>query len=197
MWGRDPIPSPTSFPAIALIASASMAGEPRHIVLLGAMGVDKTTLGRALADQLRSPFLDSDEALASGTGLTGFEIAGTNGVASLHRLEQVILEEGLSGSTSTVVAAAASVVDTESGRDLIAEHFCVWVTADAEIVMKRRLSGRHRRRIGPEEAERVEARNRLFEETADLVVDSGRLTPSEAVALIAGSYRGVTGTEAR
>ena len=120
--------------------------------------------------------------------MTGLEIAERSGVASLHHLELVILEEALSRPTSTVVAAAASVVDDESGRDLMAAHFCVWVTADAEIVRKRRLSGGHRRPVGPEEEERVEGRNRLFAELAGFVVDSGRATPSEAVALIVGSY---------
>ncbi|MGD2060253.1 MAG: shikimate kinase, partial [Acidimicrobiia bacterium] len=62
-----------------------------HIVLLGEMGVGKTTVGRALADRLGRTFLDSDEVIESESGLSGAEIADRSGVDVLHQRELEVL----------------------------------------------------------------------------------------------------------
>ena len=69
-----------------------MAPAPRHIVLIGPMGVGKTTLGRLLADQLSLEFRDSDVWIESMAGRTGAEIAEADGIAELHRLELLAFE---------------------------------------------------------------------------------------------------------
>ena len=55
--------------------------EPLHLVVMGVAGAGKTTLGRALADSLRCPFLEADDLhsdanrakMARGEGLTDLD----------------------------------------------------------------------------------------------------------------------------
>jgi shikimate kinase len=58
-----------------------------HIVVTGAMGVGKTTVGRLLAAELGLPFLDSDDYLEMEVGDSGAVIAAQEGVAGLHEVE--------------------------------------------------------------------------------------------------------------
>ena len=50
------------------------AKPPRAIVLVGLMGVGKSTVGRRLAARLRLPFVDADHAIEEAAGMTVAEI---------------------------------------------------------------------------------------------------------------------------
>ena len=65
--------------------------EAEHIVVIGAMGSGKTTVGERLAGALDRAFHDSDRSIESRTGRSGREIAETDGVDALHDLEKEVL----------------------------------------------------------------------------------------------------------
>jgi shikimate kinase len=84
--------------------------ENRHVVLIGGMGVGKTTVGRLLAARLGWEFWDNDEALARDTGLSAALVEQQRGEGALHQLEDRLIREALEKSEPLVLAAAASVV---------------------------------------------------------------------------------------
>ena len=45
-----------------------------HILLIGMMGAGKTTIGQILADQLKRPYIDSDQQVIQATGKSVAEI---------------------------------------------------------------------------------------------------------------------------
>ena len=53
---------------------APWSGPP--IVLVGLMGVGKTTVGRRLAHRLRLPFVDADHEIEAASGMTVSEASG-------------------------------------------------------------------------------------------------------------------------
>ena len=161
--------------------------EAEHIVVIGAMGSGKTTIGERLAGALGRPFHDSDRSIESRTGRSGREIAETEGVDALHRLEKEVLLESLSGEQRAVIAAAASVIEDSDVRDDLAGAFCVWVTAEPQILAERSARGSHRRPV--RESERLENRDRLFTEVADVVVDTGDRSIEESAAVALGALR--------
>ena len=156
--------------------------EAEHIVIVGAMGSGKTTLARALAGKLQRPLFDSDRSIEERTGRRGREIAEGDGVEALHRLEKEVLLEPLDGPNPAVVAAAASVIEDSAVRDALQGAFCVWVTADPEILAERAARGEHRRSVG--RSEHLERRDPLFRQVADLVVDTGVLSEREALDMV-------------
>ena len=99
-------------------------------MVMGAMGSGKTTLGRRLAEALGREFHDSDRSIERRTGKSGREIAETEGVAALHRLEKDVFLEALADHVPAVIAAAASVIEDAHVRQGLAGAFCIWVTAD-------------------------------------------------------------------
>jgi shikimate kinase len=146
------------------------------------MAAGKTTVGRMLADQLGCAFIDSDQQLLAATGHTGREIALDQGVEELHRLELEMLVAALRQEAPIVVAAAASVIDHWETRQMLSTATCVWLTAGRAVRELRQSVGSHRRQLSPEED--LAARSALFEEVADLTVDTTNSSVESSVRQI-------------
>jgi len=161
--------------------------DAEHIVVIGAMGSGKTTVGERLAGALDRVFHDSDLSIESRTGSSGRQIAETDGVDELHRLEKDVLLESLSSDQPAVIAAAASVIEDPEVRGVLAGAFCIWVTADPAILAERSARGSHRRAV--QRSEHLENRDRLFMAAADVVVDTSDRSVEESVASVLESLR--------
>jgi shikimate kinase len=152
------------------------------------MGSGKTNLGRRLAAALGRDFFDSDHTIESRTGRKGREIAESDGVAALHRMEREALQQALAGPEPAVIAAAASVVDDPAARAALEEAFCIWVRADPKILEERASRGSHRRTVAT--SEHLERRDPLFAALADIVVDTGVATPDEISSRVLAEITG-------
>jgi shikimate kinase len=153
-----------------------------NIVVLGEMGVGKTTIGRLLARTLGWPLFDSDEMIEADTGMTAAEIAIRDGISALHDRELDVFVTMSHESAPAVLAPAASVVDRRRGRDLLRLYTTVWLVASDDVLEKRQRRGDHRRAIGVEErAVLRERRDPYLEEIADMRVDTGTAGPEEVV----------------
>lgn len=146
-----------------------------HIVMVGLMGVGKSTVGRLLADRLGLPFTDNDDLLDRHTGRTAEQIAAESGLDELHRLEAELLAGALGEPGSSVLTAAASVVTGEAGRDALrkARHV-VWLRDDLAAVTARvaRSGQFHRPGFSPEVLREIDERRRpLFASVATTTVD--------------------------
>ena len=130
-----------------------------HLAILGPTAVGKTSVGTRVADRLGMPWRDSDEQIEARHGHTSKAIAARRGVDGLHEVELAMLRAALDGEP-VVVAPAASVVDHEDGRELLAGHgvWCVLLEADVATLTERVRDDDHRRPITPEELRRLIAR---------------------------------------
>jgi shikimate kinase len=156
-----------------------------HIVMLGEMGVGKTTIGRSLADRIGRPFLDSDEIIESESGHSGAEIAELDGVERLHQRELETLASMIESPDPAVIAPASSVVDTDRGRELLGHATNVWLTASNDVVAERQEHGSHRRAVTAEERAELRRRRRPYlERLATIEVDTSGGTPVELAEII-------------
>ena len=159
-----------------------MGDGPRHIVVTGAMGVGKSTVGRLLARELSMPFFDSDEELESRTGRTGAEIAASDGVERLHELELEVFLDLCRQRRRSVIAPASSVVDHRAGRTAMTENTTVWLTAPDHVIAVRHGAGGHRRPIDAEgRAALRQRRAPHLEAVSSIEVDTESAHPEEVV----------------
>jgi shikimate kinase len=171
--------------------STDVIGAANHLVLVGPMGVGKTTVGRLVAAQLGRPFRDSDVDL-SAAGRNARDVAATEGVDALHVLEAETLLRSLAEPSPAVIAAAASVVEDARCRAALRPVFTVWLWAPAETLAERMRDGAHRRYLGDDVLVGITAlahrRDPVYREVADLTIDVGRLRPAQVAEAIVGRY---------
>lgn len=158
---------------------------PRHIILVGSMGVGKTTVGRALSTELEFPFLDSDSEIEREHGATAADIAASKGVPELHEMELAVFLDMTRSTTMSVIAPAASVIDRARAREVLRQHLTIWLHAPQDVVDERRAAGEHRRPVGEHEQARLLAqRTRLWTEVARIEVDTSGSVSSVVAELV-------------
>jgi shikimate kinase len=164
--------------------------RPKRIVLVGMMGSGKSTVGRALAEELGWPLLDNDMLVRETTGRGGPEIFRTGGEAALHEAEREALIAAIRRPAPAVITAAASVVDEARLRSMLLHvGTVVWLRAAVETIVDRidANAGAGRRSDARDVAlleERAAHRAPLYTEVADAVVDVDGRTVDELVVAI-------------
>lgn len=78
-------------------AARSAYGD-RPLVLVGLMGVGKSTVGRRLARRLRLPFADADDEIEAAAGMTIAEIFDRFGEAYFRDGERRVIHRLIDGS---------------------------------------------------------------------------------------------------
>lgn len=167
-----------------MIAVDDLLLPDQHVVLIGAMGSGKSTVGRLLAARTGRRFLDNDDTLTARLRVTAASVADRDGLDVLHQLEADLLLDNLSTFLPAVVAGAASVVDDRRVREALADnHTVVWLEGDPAALARRAGGAAHRPHADDAAALRglAERRARRFASTADLIVDVTTATPATII----------------
>ena len=147
----------------------------KHVVVLGLMGVGKSTMANSLAAGLQRTHRDSDEDLEAQEKMTGVQLATERGVEHLHELEAQILLTSLKNEEPLVISAAASVVENEVCRKALQDPVVVWLDLAPEEFARRLGRGRHRRHVDETQMQALaDRRAPMFSEVADFWVDAGQ-----------------------
>ena len=148
----------------------------RHLLLVGMMGVGKTTVGRAVAARLGRPLVDSDDVIEARTGSTVREIFERDGEAAFRALETEVLMEALASPTPSVIIAAGGVVlDAGNRKAMIeADARVVWLVAEPSTLASRVGRSGHRPLLDDDPqgtlARMAVERQQLYREVADAIV---------------------------
>ena len=148
-----------------------------HVVLVGPMGVGKTTVGRRLAKELQRPFADADEQLELRAGRTIPAIFRDDGEETFRELESEVLADLLGRVQPLVVAAGGGVVTQPENRALLGRRaFVVWLRASPGFLAARADPAHRPLLTGDPDpattlARLIAARAPLYEEVADATVD--------------------------
>jgi shikimate kinase len=150
-----------------------MTTQYRHVVMIGMMGVGKSTIGRLVAARLGWDFWDNDEALGAATGITAGEFQRRHGQPALHRSENRLLREALQSRDHAVLAAAASVV---LEPELVSGELTVWLRVSLERERENIAhSGQHHRPLPGNAAALLQklsaARLPMYEAIADITIE--------------------------
>lgn len=159
-------------------------------MLVGMMGVGKSTVGRIVAAQLDRPLYDSDEMIEERDGRTVREIWHDEGEPAYRLLETQALLDALAAPEPSVIAAAGGVVLSETNRDALkaADADVVWLLADVDVLLQRVRNGAHRPLLDddPEGTLRrmYTERESLYQDVADAIVSVDNRTPNEVARAV-------------
>ncbi|MDQ6696450.1 MAG: shikimate kinase [Actinomycetota bacterium] len=148
-----------------------------HVVLVGMMGVGKTTVGKRVAKLLERPFVDADAELVRRSGRAVADWFATAGESGFRSAESDVLADLLARPEPLILAAGGGVVVEAGNRDRLQrpDAFVVWLRADPSFLAARVARKAHRPLIA---ADPVGTLTRLatergawYGEVADAVID--------------------------
>lgn len=109
----------------------------RPVVLIGMMGVGKSTIGKRLATRLGMPFMDADEEIERAAGMTIADIFAQYGEQEFRDGERRVIAR-LMDQGNAVIATGGGAFMNEETRSLILDRsIAVWLDADIEILVQR------------------------------------------------------------
>lgn len=137
----------------------------RPIVLVGMMGVGKSSVGKRLAAALGLPFIDADEAIEEAAKMSIPEIFATYGESYFRDGERRVIARLIDGEGKQpkVIATGGGAFVNDQTRALILDKAIpVWLDSDVETLFER--VGRKRNRPLLQEGDPREILTRLRNE---------------------------------
>jgi shikimate kinase len=150
-----------------------------NLILVGMMGSGKTTIGRTLAKHLGKTFVDSDEEIQQRTGVTIPHIFDVEGEVGFRLRETAAIRE-LMGRDDMVLATGGGAILAEQNRDILRQNgIVVYLKANVHDLWQRTRHDRNRPLLQTADpraklAELFEQRDPLYQQAADIVVQSGK-----------------------
>ena len=150
------------------------------VVLIGPMGVGKTTIGKKLAKALGFPFRDTDALVVQKHGSIPmlFETIGESG---FRDLEEAVVAEAI--QTEGVVATGGGAVLRQSTRDRLKSATVFYLSTDGRHMASRLANGnRPLLQNGIEDWRRIyDERKPIYEATADYVINTSNQSLASAI----------------
>jgi shikimate kinase len=172
----------------------------RGVALVGYRGTGKSTVGRLLADSLERRFVDADDEFERVAGQSIRDFFAQHGEASFRDLEEELLRS-LTADGAIVLATGGGVILRATNRRRLREFgVVVWLAGDPAILADRLLRDEDQSRQRPaltpagavQEVEDVlRARTPLYQEVADVTIDTTVRTPRQAADEALAALRGL------
>jgi shikimate kinase len=159
----------------------------RSIVLVGMMGVGKSSVGRRLAARLGIPFVDADSEIEKAAGMSVADIFSRHGEADFRNGEARVIARLLEGGPQVLATGGGAFMNANSRRIIRERGVSVWLRAELDVLL-RRISKRRSERPLLQTADPAETLRGLLAERepiyaqADLTVQSREVTHDAVVA---------------
>lgn len=170
---------------IAPVVSDLAKRLDRPVVLVGLMGVGKSTVGRRLARRLGLPFVDSDAEIEDAAGLSAAEVYERYGESDFRDGERRLVARLIEGDVRVIATGGGAFVDSRTRELLNQRAITVWLDAPVDILTERtsRRDTRAQLRNGDPKAtlEKLANERRRSYEEAHIHVKSGDGAHKEVV----------------
>jgi shikimate kinase len=109
----------------------------RSIVLVGMMGVGKSSIGRRLAARLNVPFVDADSEIEKAAGMSIADIFARHGEADFRSGEARVIARLLEGGPQVLATGGGAIMNAETRAAIKVKGVSVWLSAEFDVLMRR------------------------------------------------------------
>lgn len=152
------------------------------VVLVGPMGVGKSTVGRLLAERLGVGYRDTDDDIVAAADRSIADIFVEDGEAAFRDIEKRAVRTALAAHPGVLALGGGAILDADT-RALLTGHRVIYLSMDVDEAVRRTGLGvaRPLLAVNPRKQwrELMEARRHLYEEVATAVVATDGRTPEE------------------
>jgi shikimate kinase len=161
-----------------------------NIVLIGYRGAGKSSIGRALAERLGKPFVDTDTILQERAGRSIRQIFEEQGERVFREHEARAVQAACLNENAVISVGGGAVMNPDNAARLRDAGRIVWLRAPADVLWQRicgdEASDAQRPRLtfkgGLEEiVHKLAQREPVYESLADQILDTDRLSMEAAV----------------
>src|ERR1700691_775234 len=109
----------------------------RSIVLVGMMGVGKSSIGRRLAARLGVPFVDADAEIEKAAGMSIPDIFARHGEADFRSGEARVIARLLDSGPQVLASGGGAVMNADTRAAIKVKGVSIWLKADFDVLMRR------------------------------------------------------------
>src|SRR5271157_5510110 len=159
----------------------------RSIVLVGMMGVGKSSIGRRLAARLSIPFTDADAEIEKAAGMSISDIFARNGEAYFRSGEARVIARLLESGPQVLATGGGAFMNADTRALIKLKGVSIWLNAEFDVLLRRTSKRRNDRPLlqTDDPAETLRALLAAREPTyalADLTVQSREVAHDAIVA---------------
>lgn len=113
------------------------ASDDRPIVLVGLMGVGKSTIGKRLAHRLNLPFVDADHEIEQAADMSIPEIFERYGEAHFRDGERRVIARLIDGVPKVIATGGGAFMNDATRELILTQALAVWIDADIHVLADR------------------------------------------------------------
>jgi shikimate kinase len=118
--------------------SSSFPSLPQKpIVLIGLMGVGKSTVGKRLAARLHLPFVDADHEIELAADLSIPEIFEKFGEAHFRDGERRVIARLIDGRPKVIATGGGAFMQADTRALILERAITIWLDADIDVLVDR------------------------------------------------------------
>jgi len=161
----------------------------QRIVLIGPMGVGKTTIGKLIAKQLDYKFLDTDLLLEQQTGASISLIFDIEGEEGFRKREREVIRELETLSRVVIATGGGSILSLENRKNLKKNSTTIYLRGRIDTLESRTKKDKNRPLLNTSDPKKsieriLNERIHLYEKTADFEIDIDDLSAEVIVSKI-------------
>jgi shikimate kinase len=127
---NDHAPAPSAGPVLDALGN-------RSIVLVGMMGVGKSSVGRRLAARLSIPFGDADTEIETAAKMTIAEIFARHGEEYFRSGEARVIARLLESGPQVLATGGGAFMNADTRALIQQRGISVWLRADLDVLLRR------------------------------------------------------------
>lgn len=109
----------------------------RPIVLVGMMGVGKSSIGRKLANQIDLEFVDADDEIEAAAGMSIAEIFERFGEPYFRDGERRVIARLIDGAPKVIATGGGAFINAETRALILQKARSIWLDADIDVLVER------------------------------------------------------------
>jgi shikimate kinase len=109
----------------------------RSIVLVGMMGVGKSSIGRRVAARLGVPFVDADTEIEKAARMSIADIFARQGEAYFRSGEARVIARLLESGPQVLASGGGAVMNADTRSAIKAKGVSIWLNAEIDVLMRR------------------------------------------------------------
>ena len=163
----------------------------KNLVFLGMMGSGKSSIGNLVSKKLNLPFIDIDDLIVKGAGMSISEIFAKKGEDYFRTLEEQITLKSLENINNVVSLGGGAFINDKIRNEILSNHLSFYLNWSESVLLKRIKDSKKRplafSLTDQEIRKLIKKRSQIYSK-AQFKINCNKLTKNEIVRKIIKIY---------